>query len=113
MLCHLWEKEVAESRRNILMAFQHLLKTDLVFCAQHDIEFHIWKIGFYQLVEVLKPCLKEDDLVAVVRENIGKLLDEGMDFYNAMLNTLDQVLFWYSHLHDSCVLYCTVSYTSF
>ncbi len=50
LLCQLWNKEVAERRRNIQQAFEHLLKTDLVFCAEHDVEFHVWKIAFYNLV---------------------------------------------------------------
>ncbi len=52
LLCQLWNKEVAECRRNILHAFEHLLKTDLVFCAEFDVEFHIWKIAFYRLVSL-------------------------------------------------------------
>lgn len=52
LLCQLWYKDVLEYRRNIQQAFEHLLKTDLVFCAEHDVEFHIWKIAFYNLVSI-------------------------------------------------------------
>jgi hypothetical protein len=80
LLCQLWETDVADCRRNIrgvnahflwlssaslipifFQAFEHLLKTDLVFCAEHDVEFHIWKICFYQIVEVLKNYAKDEE----------------------------------------------------
>ncbi len=90
-LCQLWNNEVAEYRRNIQQAFEHLLKTDLVFCAEHDVEFHIWKIAFYHLVEVLRQGLKEDsaEIRNTVQSNIIELLEEGMNFYAQMLDTLD------------------------
>ena len=69
-------------------AFEHLLKTDLVFCETHDVEFHIWKICFYHIVEALKLCAKEQP---DVKRNMLQLLDEGLDFYAQMLDTLDQV----------------------
>ena len=91
LLCQLWDKDVAEYRKNIQQAFEHLLKTDLVFCAEKDVEFHIWKIAFYSIVEVLKLSLKEEspEVRNLVHNNILELLDEGMDFYAQMLETLD------------------------
>ncbi len=92
VICELWDSEVSECRRNIRQAFEHLLKTDLVFCAEHDVEFHIWKICFYQIVEVLKLHSKDEsaEVREIVRRNMLQLLDEGLDFYAQMLDTLDQ-----------------------
>lgn len=90
LLCQLWNKDVAEARQNILLAFKHLLEHELVFCATHDVEFHIWQVCFYHLVETLKPVLKEEGMIKIVEENIAELLDEGLDFYTAMLDTLDK-----------------------
>ena len=89
LLCQLWDNEVAECRRSIRQAFEHLLKTDLVFCETHDVEFHIWKICFYHIVEALKLCDRKEQ--PDVKRNMLQLLDEGLDFYAQMLDTLDQV----------------------
>jgi len=91
LVCRLWVKDVAECRKNIRQAFEHLLKTDLLFCAEHDVEFHIWKIVFYNILETLKEGLRENspDVRKIVRDNIGQLLEEGMDFYAKMLDVLD------------------------
>ena len=111
-LRRLWDTKVAEARRNILIAFQRLLQNDLVFCAEKDVEFLIWRICFYNLVETLKSLLKhsEQSLTALgggcvvspigpcltleaksIIENIIRcLLDEGLEFYSYMLDTLDK-----------------------
>lgn len=91
-ICRLWDTKVAECRKNIQQAFEHLLKTDLLFCYEFDIEFHIWKIAFYQIVEVLKVCLKDDlppEVRHTIQNNMSSLLTEGLDFYARMLETLD------------------------
>ena len=103
LLCELWDAEVADCRRSIRQAFEHLLKTDLVFCETHDVEFHVWKICFYHIVEALKvyrssgkadqlqqPAAAAVDHDAAVKQNMLKLLDEGLDFYAQMLDTLEQ-----------------------
>ncbi|CAB4066723.1 SMG6 [Lepeophtheirus salmonis] len=61
LLSQLWDTEVAECRQNILKAFEELLKSDLVFCLKHNVEFHIWKIAFWNLTEVLKILLAKEE----------------------------------------------------
>ena len=111
-LRRLWDNEVAQARHNILFAFQRLLQNDLVFCAEKDVEFLIWRICFYNLVETLKSMLKhsEQSLSALsgganvppvgplltpeirdmIEQIIRSLLDEGLEFYSYMLDTLDK-----------------------
>ena len=110
MLYSLWETEVREARNNILTAFELLLLTDVVVCAEKDIEFWVWKICFYNLVETLKTMLKHSEGRMVTHHNQGQgrmgnyptpeikeqiehiiqgLLTHGMDFYSGMLGKLD------------------------
>ena len=105
----LWYEDVTEARRNILSSFQRLLQTDLVFCAEKDVEFIIWKICFYNLVETLKTMVKHSEqslagvggsgktmgpsppeIKSMVEDIIRNLLDEGLKFYSDMLDTLDK-----------------------
>jgi protein SMG6 len=94
LLCHLWNEDVKTIRKHIINAFEHLLKNDLMFCAENDVEFHIWKVAFYQLVEALKFTLKDESLSPterdVVQRNMVTLLNEGLDIYERMLDTLDR-----------------------
>ena len=108
-LREVWDTKVTHARRNILFAFQRLLQHDLVFCAEKDVEFLIWRICFYNLVETLKSMLKhsEQSLSAIggaapmgpcltpeikdmIEQIIRSLLDEGLEFYSYMLDTLDK-----------------------
>lgn len=110
-LRRVWDNEVAQARRNILLAFQRLLQNDLVFCAEKDVEFLIWRICFYNLVETLKSMLKHSEqsltnlgsgsvppigpcltseIRSMIEQIIRSLLDEGLEFYSYMLDTLDK-----------------------
>ena len=93
-LCQLWQQDVYEIRQNIMRTFRHLLQTDLVFCARSDVEFFVWKICFYNLVATLKTWLQGSTVPQAERkqaeENVLELLDEGLEFYTEMLETLDK-----------------------
>ena len=93
-LCQLWHRDVYEARHNIMRTFRHLLQNDLFFCAKSDVEFFVWKICFYNLVATLKTWLQGGTIPQaerqVVEENVIELLDEGLEFYTEMLDTLDK-----------------------
>ena len=97
-LRNIWDTDVTQARRNILFAFQRLLQNDLVFCAEKDVEFLIWRICFYNLVETLKSMLKHSEqspcltpeIKHMIEQIIRSLLDEGLEFYSYMLDTLDR-----------------------
>lgn len=92
-LCQLWNHDVREARHNIMRTFKHLLQNDLVFCAKSDVEFFVWKICFYNLVATLKTWIHGGTIPQnerqIVEENVIELLEEGLDFYTEMLETLD------------------------
>ncbi|XP_040571639.1 telomerase-binding protein EST1A [Lepeophtheirus salmonis] len=93
LLSQLWDTEVAECRQNILKAFEELLKSDLVFCLKHNVEFHIWKIAFWNLTEVLKILLAKEEsqeLRSIIKSRISQLIDEGIEFYERALKLLDE-----------------------
>ena len=77
----------------LLVSFRHLLKNNLVFCAKSDVEFYVWKICFYNLVSTLKLWLNEGTIPQSERPNVEnnviELLNEGLEFYSEMLETLD------------------------
>ena len=77
----------------LLEYFRHLLKNNLVFCAKSDVEFYVWKICFYNLVSTLKLWLNEGTIPQSERPNVEnnviELLNEGLEFYSEMLETLD------------------------
>lgn len=90
-LCHLWDTEVRKLRKSIQLALEHLIRTDLQYCALHDVEFHIWKIAFYRLVEFMKLGVKDgpEDLRRKLEANINELLEEGIEYYTHLLDVLD------------------------
>jgi len=104
LLSRLWNSDVGSARHRILQAFQALLETDLLYCVREELEFVVWRTCFYNLVESLKTVLNDDggkmshdrramdelkDQKRTVERNIGELLDEGLNFYLAMIDTLD------------------------
>ncbi|XP_059096811.1 telomerase-binding protein EST1A-like isoform X1 [Tigriopus californicus] len=90
-LCHLWDTEVQKLRKSIQLALEHLIRTDLQYCAFHDVEFHIWKIAFYRLLEFMKLGVKDgpEDLRRKLEANINELLEEGIEYYTHLLDVLD------------------------
>ncbi len=41
-------------------ALKTLLTTDLKFCEAENVEQHMWKILFYNVIELLRKCIVED-----------------------------------------------------
>ena len=92
-LCQLWHQDVLECRHTIMRTFKHLLQNNLVFCAKSDVEFYVWKICFYNIVTTLKLWLQGGTIPQserqVVEDNVTELLNEGLEFFSEMLETLD------------------------
>ena len=73
--------------------FRFLLKTDLFFVAERDVETHIWKTVYYQVIEMLKSAyLDTENTTAENRKTLKSclinLFDEGVDYYTQLLTDL-------------------------
>ena len=50
IVCSRWDQEVRETRHKIMAAARFLLKNDMKFVAERDVETHIWKTVYYQVI---------------------------------------------------------------
>lgn len=94
-MCSRWDQEVREARHQIMAAARHLIKTDLLFVAERDVETHIWKTVYYQVIEILK--IPYGDTENTTEENrktlkscLLNLFEEGADYYSQLLTDLSQ-----------------------
>ena len=73
--------------------FRYLLMNDLMFVAERDVETHIWKTVYYQVIEMLKSAyLDSENTTAENRKTLKSclinLFDEGVDYYTQLLTDL-------------------------
>jgi len=96
IVCSRWDQEVRETRHQIMAAARYLMKNDLLFVAEHDVETHIWKTVYYQVVEILKlPYFDTENTTAENRATLKacllNLFEEGADYYTQLLEDLVEV----------------------
>ena len=53
IVCSRWDQEVRETRHQIMAAARYLMKNDLMFVAERDVEIHIWKTVYYQVIIII------------------------------------------------------------
>ena len=59
IVCSRWDQEVRETRHQIMAAARFLMKNDMMFVAEREVEIHIWKTVYYQVwIIVLLFCGK-------------------------------------------------------
>ena len=58
-MCSRWDQEVRETRHKIMAAARFLLKNDMKFVAERDVETHIWKTVYYQVSSVHGSVVQE------------------------------------------------------
>ena len=49
IVCSRWDQEVRETRHQIMAAARFLMKNDMMFVAEREVEIHIWKTVYYQV----------------------------------------------------------------
>ena len=89
--------------------FRFLLKTDLFFVAERDVETHIWKTVYYQVIEMLKSAyLDTENTTAENRKTLKSclinLFDEGVDYYTQLLTDLSTQYRFVSDLCSVCLI---------
>lgn len=90
-----WEFEVREARHEIMNAGWHLLKNEIYFVCNNDVDSHIWKTVYHQQIEMLRDAyLNPDNSNSDIKDNLKtcllNLFEEGMDYYNQMLKDVSE-----------------------
>jgi len=96
IVCNRWEHEVRECRHEIMSSAWHLMKTDIFFVCEHEVDTYIWKTVYYQVMEMLKYCVQDTENTTnetrqLLKSQIMQLIEEGTDFYNQILKDLGEI----------------------
>ena len=94
-MCGRWDQEVRESRHSIMAAQRYLIQNDLMFVHERDVEVHIWKTVYYQVIEMLKASYFDTEKTTpenreTLKRHLKTILDEGVDYYEQLLTDLSE-----------------------
>ncbi|XP_055683331.1 telomerase-binding protein EST1A isoform X2 [Lutzomyia longipalpis] len=81
------------NRRCLKQLLEQFLLRELKFCQQHNVEQHIWKLLYYNTIEMLRKLHAEDatdDGRAFYKDKCLELIDEGSVFFEKLLRKLEQ-----------------------
>lgn len=83
--------EYNASRNKLKRIFCDLIKHEMKFCRQHNVEQYFWKILYYNVIETTRRVMgdtitgtKADDYRLVC----ATVIDDGLEFFDALLQTL-------------------------
>ncbi len=71
-------------RKYLLVALKNLLVMDLRFCQMENVEQHIWKVAFHNIIEALRKSMADDpDFKDQYRSLLLNVIDEvrALSFY--------------------------------
>jgi len=93
IVCSRWDQEVRETRHQIMAAARFLMKNDMMFVAEREVEIHIWKTVYYQVIEMLKASYFDVENTTpenrkTLKGSLMNLFDEGVDYYTQLLTDL-------------------------
>lgn len=79
-------------RKQIMDIFIELLRHEMKFCRQNNIEQFIWKILYYNLIECARRLINTDieSWNKIHRQLCLNLIEEGTQFFNHILNILSK-----------------------
>ncbi|XP_015592692.1 telomerase-binding protein EST1A isoform X2 [Cephus cinctus] len=85
-----WES-VCKNRNCLQNSLRSLLETDIKFCEAENVEQHIWKILFYNIIELLRKGMPKEN--SVERDCYKKIMlgviDEGTAYLESLLIVLE------------------------
>ncbi|XP_066905795.1 telomerase-binding protein EST1A isoform X2 [Halyomorpha halys] len=71
-------------------ALKTLLLTDLRFCEVENVEQHLWKILYYNVIELLRKLMADHpESKESYRQALLNIIEEGSDYYEQLLNDLE------------------------
>lgn len=99
--------EYNDKRNEIKDIFQTLIKYEMKFCRQHNIEQHFWKILYYNQIEAIRrllsssataskssnaatPTIEQQRQQQQYHSVCMQMIDDGMTFFNEMINEICQ-----------------------
>ncbi|KAF4519712.1 hypothetical protein B566_EDAN003962 [Ephemera danica] len=87
-----WYDHYSE-RQFLLKSLHTLLMTELKFCQMENVEQHIWKIVFYNVIEMLRKGMADDpntESRARYKQTLMAVLEEGVNYFEGLLEALQQ-----------------------
>lgn len=85
-----WEL-VDELRKFLKRALEYLLCKSIKFCQTENIEQHIWKISYHNIIEIARKALKNDvESREKYKAFLLYLIDEGTKYYEGLLVILEE-----------------------
>ncbi|XP_059482127.1 telomerase-binding protein EST1A isoform X2 [Neocloeon triangulifer] len=86
-----WPK-ICQIRQFLLNSLMMLLLQDLRFSQMENIEIHIWKLAFYQVIELLRKGQAEaegnQELKELHKKTLLAVIEDGIKFFDNLLTTL-------------------------
>lgn len=85
-----WDK-ITHIRNFYQKSLQDLLMVDIKFCEAENVEQHIWKIIYYNIIEILrKPVSNENaEVLEQYKKLLLKIVDEGTTYFTNLLSVLE------------------------
>lgn len=81
---------VDELRQFLKLALEYLLCKSIKFCETENVEQHIWKLLYHNIIEITRKALENDP---ATRENyktfLSEIIDEGTKYFEGLLGVLE------------------------
>lgn len=87
--------EYNASRNKIKSIFCDLIKHEMKFCRQHNVEQYFWKILYYNVIETTRRMMGDGKAVGAAdasdyRSVCAMVIDDGLAFYDSLIQTLTE-----------------------
>ncbi|XP_046992252.1 telomerase-binding protein EST1A [Schistocerca americana] len=83
--------DIAYVRHFLQKSLKTLLETDIKFCQTENVEQHMWKITFYNIIELLRKKMLEDpDNKEKYKHLMLNIIEEGTAYFERLLLALEQ-----------------------
>lgn len=80
-----------EHRQTIKMLSENCIRKEMKLCRKENVEQHIWKILYYNLIEFFKVLITDSKLEQrseYFQKKSIEIIEDGLTFYNRMLDVL-------------------------
>ncbi|CAC5371864.1 SMG6 [Mytilus coruscus] len=78
---------LANQRQELTKRYEHLILIDIDLSTRHNVDQLLWKAVFYQVIEVFRKHMSEED---DSKTRLTQILDEGTTFYEGLIQKLQQ-----------------------
>lgn len=85
-----WDK-LMECRQTIKMLSENCIRKEMKLCRKENVEQHLWKILYYNLIEFFKVLIAEsklDQRTKYFQAKLREIIEDGLTFYCHMLDVL-------------------------